>query len=349
METSAGARTCIVILGMHRSGTSALARVMSLLGADLPKHVLGAAPGNPSGHWEPTELVELDNRMLREAGSNWDDWRAFDEAWIQPDRMQSYRDQVKATVDREYAGSSLFVMKLVRVARYLPVYREIIASLAIDARYTIALRNPLAVMASLADRDSMASGWAGLLWLRHVLDAELWTRGTKRAFLNYEDLMADWKRPVQHVADVLEIRWPIPIASASGAVDTFLEPDLEHHRLSFSSNANDAFPLPWVKRAYEALRVLTVEASDRAAMLSLDETRAEFDSFADSVGSAVYPEVYNRDQRLITAELARVVALERANRSEDAYRSIATSRSWRITGPVRIVTRLITGARESKL
>ncbi len=50
--------------GMHRSGTSALTRVLSLLGAALPQHILGAGPGNETGHWEPLRLVGYHDRML---------------------------------------------------------------------------------------------------------------------------------------------------------------------------------------------------------------------------------------------------------------------------------------------
>ena len=42
-------RTCLIVLGMHRSGTSALARVLNLLGASLPNRMLGAESGKRSG------------------------------------------------------------------------------------------------------------------------------------------------------------------------------------------------------------------------------------------------------------------------------------------------------------
>ena len=73
----AAKRRVVLILGMHRSGTSAVARVVNLLGAALPKKLLEAAPGNEAGHWEPIELVSLHDRMLAEAGSRWEDFRPF--------------------------------------------------------------------------------------------------------------------------------------------------------------------------------------------------------------------------------------------------------------------------------
>src|SRR5262245_41143141 len=75
-------RQAILVLGMHRSGTSALTRVFSLLGADLPKNLMAAAPSsNETGHWESLDLFVIHDELLTSAGSRWDDWRAFNPDW----------------------------------------------------------------------------------------------------------------------------------------------------------------------------------------------------------------------------------------------------------------------------
>ena len=73
-----GQRTCLLVLGMHRSGTSAFTRILNLMGAKLPKQLIGALPGNEAGHWEPERLVLLHDQMLAEAGSSWRDLRPLD-------------------------------------------------------------------------------------------------------------------------------------------------------------------------------------------------------------------------------------------------------------------------------
>jgi hypothetical protein len=69
------ARRAVIVLGMHRSGTSALARVISLLGADLPNGLLKQGPENEAGFWESAKLVAIHDELLSSAGSSWDDWR----------------------------------------------------------------------------------------------------------------------------------------------------------------------------------------------------------------------------------------------------------------------------------
>ena len=57
--TDPALRTALVVVGMHRTGTSALTRVLSLLGATLPHDLYPPGPDNPEGFWEPAKLVEV--------------------------------------------------------------------------------------------------------------------------------------------------------------------------------------------------------------------------------------------------------------------------------------------------
>src|SRR5580658_5857134 len=81
----------LLVLGMHRSGTSALTRVFSLLGADLPNNMLDANPTNEAGHWESLDLMVGHDELLASAGSRWDDWRAFNPDWDQSGVAEDYR------------------------------------------------------------------------------------------------------------------------------------------------------------------------------------------------------------------------------------------------------------------
>jgi hypothetical protein len=73
MERASNGRTAILILGMQRSGTSALARVLNLLGAEFPEGLLGPGHGNTLGHWAPERLVKIDEEILLAMGHAWDD------------------------------------------------------------------------------------------------------------------------------------------------------------------------------------------------------------------------------------------------------------------------------------
>src|SRR5690349_21563481 len=74
VSTAAATRTLILILGMGRSGTSALANTLALCGAHLPDDLLGAhASSNAKGHFEPIEALGINHEFLASVGSDWDD------------------------------------------------------------------------------------------------------------------------------------------------------------------------------------------------------------------------------------------------------------------------------------
>src|SRR6267142_4118136 len=185
-EAETAARTCILVLGMHRSGTSAFSRVASLLGATLPRDLNKGTVENVADYWEPLPLVECHDEMLWAAGSRWNDWRAFKSDDLAAGSFDRFKGELSGIVEQQFGDAPLFVMKDPRISRFVPLYRDILKEKGIAPRYILALRNPLAVMMSLRQRDDMTPGFAGLLWLRHMLDAERATRGEPRAIASYE-------------------------------------------------------------------------------------------------------------------------------------------------------------------
>jgi len=81
-DSSKGKRQAVLVLGMHRSGTSALAGVIARLGAALPKTQVRADLNNKRGYGESSELVQFHERLLASAGSGWRDWERFDPNWM---------------------------------------------------------------------------------------------------------------------------------------------------------------------------------------------------------------------------------------------------------------------------
>lgn len=63
----------VLILGMHRSGTSALARVLNLAGLHLPSDLLEPNQDNPLGYWEPKNIVKINNQLLQQFDRHWAD------------------------------------------------------------------------------------------------------------------------------------------------------------------------------------------------------------------------------------------------------------------------------------
>ena len=99
----------ILIVGMHRSGTSALAGVLSRLGVKLGENLLPAALGvNDRGFWEHEEIVGVHERILAALGHAWDDVRPLPDDWWQDARVRPLRDEILRIVRRDFSGAALW-------------------------------------------------------------------------------------------------------------------------------------------------------------------------------------------------------------------------------------------------
>jgi hypothetical protein len=226
-------RCGILVLGMHRSGTSALTRALGLCGAELPAHLIEPdAATNETGFWEPRELVALNDAVLASAGSYWHDLRSLPAGWFGTHAAAEFRRRAAALLSAELGRSALSVVKDPRLCRLLPLWRPVLAELGIEPRIVILVRNPLEVAASVNRRDHFGEGKALLLWLRHLLDAERDSRGLRRCIVSYDQLLDDWRATMARIGRTLALVWPRGLAEAAAEIDAFLSPHLRHFALS---------------------------------------------------------------------------------------------------------------------
>jgi hypothetical protein len=316
-------RQALLVLGMHRSGTSAVTRVASLLGAAVPVHVMGANEANPQGHWEPAELVAAHDSLLRAAGSDWHDWKPFDASfWETPDGA-ARKEELRRLLASEYRDGSFLVMKDPRICRFADAWLEILREAGYTPYVILPTRNPLEIARSLLERDGLAVPYGLLLWLRHILDAEHFSRGTRRTFLAYDELLEDWAGAMSRVAGQLGLQWPVSFESAKPEVERFLVPSLRHHHISMASLLEDPAISSWVKDTYRALVQLTLNPEDPAAMRSLDEVRKNLGTAAQAFGRSACPEHepvvgYRLAQRQLESMQARLNEIESVSEQRHA-------------------------------
>lgn len=271
-------RNVILVLGMHRSGTSALTRTLNLLGCDLPRNLVPETPTNPTGHWEPNAIMALNNEILSSAGSNWYDWLEFNPRWYDSPVAEGFSVRARGILREEYDGSSLFVLKDPRNCRLTRFWFDILDQSDIEPLVAIPLRNPLEVAASLEARDDMHRDLGILLWLRHVLDAEQGSRGRRRIFFSYVDLLENWAGLADHMQQIFGITWPRSPVQASADVEAFLDRDNRHYVQSTNNVLSNPALSDWVRNTYDILIRWASQgevADDRAV---LDDIRAQLNA-----------------------------------------------------------------------
>lgn len=316
---------CILVLGMHRSGTSALTRVLSLLGAALPNTLVGPGPGNESGHWEPARLVEYHNRLLQELRSGWHDWQRVDLSRLSIRRRNEVKAEIAEIISAEYGDARPIVVKDPRICRFAGLFLDALDEAGLRTLPVVLLRNPLEVAESLERREEFWSAEltrsdALLLWLRHALDAEFATRARSRVILSYDCLLADWKGALAKIGGRLDVSWPYEPDEVAAEVERFLTPRLRHHARTSDEVVTERLTRSWVSEAYAALRVLEQNNASRAALRSLDRIRREFDHAAPLL-------------RAMSEEFRQTYAALRA--SAQAQREEATSEIDRVRQKLR--------------
>ena len=300
-------RPPLLVLGMHRSGTSAVTRVLSLQGWRLPKTLIPAGPGNELGHWESAKVADLNDRLLDQVQRNWLDPKPMDiEAGVSETAFQSAGEVIAA----EFGDCSGLILKDPRLSRLMPFWRTVFAKAGVAPSAVLAVRNPLEVANSLARRDGIGRDHALHLWLTYMLEAEFGSRGMARALVHYEDILNDWRAALTGVFATLAIRQDLTDAGMA------LDADSRHHRCSPDDVFEDSQVGADVKRLYG--RLLQPGALADQAFFDA-ERRAWRDTWSGtspgggpSGFALARPETYMLRSRSLSAEGKWPEALEQA-------------------------------------
>jgi hypothetical protein len=227
-EPHAAKRRAVIVAGMHRSGTSALTRVLGYCGLRMPRTLVPADDGNVVGHWESEVVRDFNDRLLARVGVDWIDWRP---GLVDIAHERDYPDLVREgarIVLAEFGDTGDIVLKDPRICRLLPLWLDILAELDIEPAIVLALRSPHQVAQSLERRNAILPSYGLRAWLRFTLEAELATRHLPRVVVSFDQLMRDWEGAAMALnrcagSDMLAFT-----AEARRQVSAFLSTDLRH-------------------------------------------------------------------------------------------------------------------------
>lgn len=309
----------LLVIGMHRSGTSALTRVLNLHGIPLGSSLLEAAPDNEAGFWENALVVQFHDRVLESLSSSWDDPRELPADWLGRVRAAGQIDELIGLLASEFGNEPLWAVKDPRLCRLLPMWLEALDRMGIEPKLLFALRHPDEVVASLMRRDELPPASASLLWLNHLYEPVKYSRGFARAVVDYADLLSDWRSCADRLATELGVRWPKPSDQCATEVGDSLRRDLRHQR---SDSMPSILPRAWRNflvdlhiRAGAARDASSWDALEQEARNALDRLVMAQPVIADlSLRSVLKREREERER--LAVELDRLLGIYRELEAE---------------------------------
>ena len=277
----------LLVLGMHRSGTSSVAGALVGLGGAPPFNLMPPHASNERGFWESTVLATLNDEILATAGSNWQDWSKFDPSRICGAVADTLSKRARAALTQEFGDALFPVIKDPRMCRLMSFWAPVLAEAEWSVRAILPLRSPLEVAWSLNHRDGIGPSYGCLLWLRHILDAEVETRGMARAVLDWRTFLHDRRGALARVSEQVGLIWPHWCESALADVDEFVSVDLWHQRATEDDLRAHPAISDLVRETYGTMLELVEDPRNNCVLRRLDDLRARFETAAAIFGHAV--------------------------------------------------------------
>jgi len=225
--SGAASRAAYLVLGMHRSGTSAATQLLAFAGAQLPDNVMPGDEHNEKGYFEPWRIAIFNDQRLRAGGGAWDD--PFVHPYVEAPDEADWRARAQDLFREEYGEARYPLLKDPRVSVLMPLWRPLLQAEGLALRCVIPVRHPLAVAGSLARRDEFPPVKSVLLWITYMLGAEAGSRDLPRAFVDYDGLLGDWRGEVARLEAAHGAPLPRMSVQAAARIDGFLSKDLRHN------------------------------------------------------------------------------------------------------------------------
>lgn len=316
-----GTHNVLVVIGMHRSGTSASTGALQCVGVQLGRKLYsGHKDVNARGYFEHSDIADTNEEVLLRLGSSWDDVLIKPDEWWLKEELHPFAAKMRRYIRRDFSGSPLWAVKDPRVCRLLPWWLDIFAAEALTPHFIFVVRSPEDVYHSLKRRDGFSRDKSFMLWLLHYLEAERDSRGSPRVFTSFDQLLENPGAELRRIEAQLGLPFPVSVAAASGSLKHFLSGELRHHK---TADAPGSAVVELAQRLHERLQLAAQSATDEVNTDDLWQQMLEIQRRFDPV----------------LVEQLRTLASQRGQ-SELTLHRLVRSWSWFTGKPVRFLERL---------
>ncbi|WP_202966624.1 glycosyltransferase [Cellvibrio sp. OA-2007] len=268
----------VVVIGMHRSGTSTVMNALACLGVSLGDNLLPPGIDNPKGFFEDKSVNDLNIEMLDVIGQTWFSLSLVSDKDINKLISLGYLEKAITLLNDKTKTTPVFGFKDPRVAKLLKFWKLVFSRMDCDVQYVLCLRHPLSVANSLLQRNQSPVQKGYLLWLSYNLSIITEAQELKLIPLDYDQLM---DRPIAHIESLAEsLGLSVDMQLADKFANEFLDNELRHSKFDELALVNDERCPAVVVEAYKLFnQMLTDNNSAKITLLRFyQENKSNLDA-----------------------------------------------------------------------
>jgi len=223
----------IVVLGMHRCGTSAITRGLHVLGVDLGNRLMPLDSGNnDKGFWEDIDINALNVEMLNAVNNDWHHLTLINQQDLELLKREGFFIRAAELVQQKTIDTFLFGFKDPRISKLLPFWKEVFDYGKYDVSFILAVRHPISVALSLAKRNGIDMEKSHLLWLIHMIKSLSGIIDRNFIVVDYDKLLQDAGHELNRIATKFDLT--INPAAFEIFKSEFLDDNLRHALFTYN-------------------------------------------------------------------------------------------------------------------
>ena len=230
-------RQLVVILGMHRSGTSLITKSIELLGYSLGDNLMPAGVDNPKGFWEDLDIVQFNDKLLAHNQMSWDSPLDSSPGVFTKDLQQ----EALTLLESKFLNTNRFIIKDPRMSLLLDFWSGCFVEADIFVHYLTVYRQPLDIAASLYARNGIEIEH-GLLLAYRYNRALMTFLGDSVFVVGYRQFLENPQRELFRIAG--RIGSVLDEEAASAFIRDFVDPGISHHEFTDEDLAGHELVFP---------------------------------------------------------------------------------------------------------
>lgn len=355
MSNNRSGKKIIVVLGMHRSGTSAITRGLEALGISLGDNLVPENWDNERGFWEDAEIVSFNEDLQAKLGFAWFGNIVVDKIDWSNALIQEAKEQAKVLLDKKFTNNSVYGFKDPRTAILIEFWLSVFHDLELSPYFVIALRHPLEVAQSLLKRNGLPIEKSLLLWATSAHQCITYTENEIRLLVSYNEILDSPIRQLNRISSVFNLP---PVDSQSDEIsqysNNFLTKELRHNTVPDSELYDDLIVPPVIKDLYFLLKDFSAGDASINGKVFFDRWGLLASRFQDFTPVLRYLNIVEQEKSIETTELrlekdtclaekdARIAEKDaRIDEYEAELSRMYASHSWKVTKPLRMLSALL--------